>query len=849
MKEKGYELFEKKHIIVQDLFSDISNNFTYEFWIKPYVPIQIPPESISGVYGLIGQQWVIAPGHGGNDGNKAGVGVSVGLNGIAVFEHCHNHLPAILVYPTEITDWTHIGIVFKNKTPFLYINGIFIKNGLTSNKEDLFPSGVFGALKPHDHFKGDFNEIKIWNYSRIHSEIFYDMEKDLTGKEPGLLVNLTFNNGEIINKVKNFTNVKDIIVFPEGDGEDGVSIIIPVFNQWEYTYECLKSIHENTNGIKYEVIIGDDMSNDGTSEIHKFIHNVKVIKDGVNRGFLKNCNNAAKFASGKYLLFLNNDTKVQKNWLNYLVNLIETDESIGMVGSKLIHSNGRLQEAGSIIFNDGSCTGYGRGGDPDSPEYSYVREVHFCSGACILVKKDLFIKAGMFDEQFSPAYYEDVDLAMKIRELGYKVMFQPLARVIHHEFGSSTAAAAIQLQLRNKEKFQKKWGSQISSFQRSTDHKPGNYPIYNNKKLKILVIDDMIPATVLGSGFPRTFSILQCLVEIGMQVTYFPLSSSERIEPCTSILQQRGIEVMYDAKNKLNFPQFYMERKNLYDVIWISRPHNMNIIYDLIKIINNQQKIIYDCEALFSKRNILRIELEGKKISDDEKNRIISQEISLVNKADMVVTVSEQEKTFIQNYIKNPIMVIGHTVEVKPTPNPFENRNDILFVGGFLSSPSPNEDAIVYFVRNIYPLVYKKLKAKLWIVGTNNSIAVKKLASDNIIVTGQVDNLEDYYNKCRVFIIPTRYAAGIPLKALEAFSYGLPSIVTPLIADQLMVDQNVVLIGENPNDFAKKLIHCYRDKNIWNQLRVNELNYVGERCNRDSFKRKLLNLMNQVIKI
>nr|AAK27848.2 putative glycosyltransferase [Aneurinibacillus thermoaerophilus] len=183
-------------------------------------------------------------------------------------------------------------------------------------------------------------------------------------------------------------NVYEKIIFPKYE-KPLVSIVIPVYNKWEYTYSCLRSIFEHTQNVSYEIILADDMSSDGTVNASSIVENIKIIRDGVNRGFLLNCNNAAKYAEGKYLLFLNNDTNVQPDWLKHLVDLIERDETIGMVGSKLVYGDGRLQEAGGIIWDDASGWNYGRLDDPEKPEYNYVKEVDYISGASIMIRTSL----------------------------------------------------------------------------------------------------------------------------------------------------------------------------------------------------------------------------------------------------------------------------------------------------------------------------------------------------------------------------------------------------------------------------------------------------------------------------
>jgi len=627
-----------------------------------------------------------------------------------------------------------------------------------------------------------------------------------------------------------------------------VSIILVLFNKVEYTYQCLETIKANSD-LPYEIIIIDNASSDNTSELLDRIKYARIIRNAENIGFLRACNQGAGIANGEWLLFLNNDTQVMPALLSTLLRTTEKTEKCGAVGAKLIFPDGKLQEAGSIIWTDGSCLGYGRGDDPLKPEYSYVREVHYCSGACLFVKKDFFKEVGMFDEQFAPAYYEEADLCMKIREKGYKVIYQPSAILIHYEFGSSSSVSkAIDLQKINKQKFVKKWKNKLETYYSYTpDNIIFSRECHKNRKKRLLIIEDRVPDPCLGSGYPRTHCITEYLSDLGYGITLFPLQFPEKIEPVTYWLQQKGIEIIYGRKNtKINFKKFFKERKNYYDAIWINRPHNMEEVIDIIKRINPAQKVVYDAEALFSVREIMMWELEGVKLSAREKNKMIQEEIKLMSKADVIINVSENEHALVEKYNVDNVRVLGHSYNINPTPTLFDQRKDILFLGSFLTSPSPNEDAVQYFVNKIYPKVYKAINAKFFIVGTNYLDSIKRLESDNIIVTGRVDSLYSYFDKCRVFVVPTRYSAGIPLKLQECLSFGLPAVVTPITANQLGIEGNVVLIGDTADDFADKIIQCYTDNNIWQSLREKGLEYIKKECSPAIYKKKLNDIIGMV---
>lgn len=239
-----------------------------------------------------------------------------------------------------------------------------------------------------------------------------------------------------------------------------VSIIIPVYNQIAFTYNCLQSLSQNLpRYIAYEIILIDDNSNDQTYEfINSNTKGLIYLNNNNNRGFLYSCNRASSVAKGTYLCFLNNDTIVKEGWLENLLETFKNDDKVGCVGSKLIFPCGLLQEAGGIIYDDGTTERYGSLESPCNPEFNIPKEVDYCSGASILIKKKDFDKLGGFDQRYEPAYYEDTDLCLSLKRiLGKKVLYQPLSEIIHFE-NISAKKHSIQTQLTaNKMKFFKKW--------------------------------------------------------------------------------------------------------------------------------------------------------------------------------------------------------------------------------------------------------------------------------------------------------------------------------------------------------------------------------------------------------
>ncbi len=251
----------------------------------------------------------------------------------------------------------------------------------------------------------------------------------------------------------NFTDVEQPLV----------SIVIPVYNHLEYTVCCLASILRHVPQCSFEVIIVDDGSHDETPNILPDVQNIRYCRNETNVGFLRSCNRGATLARGQYLLFLNNDTQVLEGWLDELVNTFQEQSDVGLVGSKLLYPNGVLQEAGAIIKPDGSAELVGLNGDPDRPEYNVVREVDYCSGACLLIKAELFKTLGGFDDIYAPCYCEDSDLAFRVRKMGKRVFYQPRSVVVHHLSVSTNDSrhAKMPLIAKNSRIFVQRWSDEL----------------------------------------------------------------------------------------------------------------------------------------------------------------------------------------------------------------------------------------------------------------------------------------------------------------------------------------------------------------------------------------------------
>lgn len=253
---------------------------------------------------------------------------------------------------------------------------------------------------------------------------------------------------------------------PEAPPLPTASIVIPSYNGIALTEACLKALAETLpRDFSGEIIVVDDCSTDDTearlSRLADGHPSLKVLRNPENCGFLVTCNNGAAAATGDIVILLNNDTLPQHGWLQPLLRIFRDRSDAGAVGGKLVYPDGRLQEAGGIVFADASAANFGKGDyELDAPLYNYVREVDYVTGALIATPRKLFNELGGLDTRYRPIYYEETDYCFRLREKGYKVYYQPESVVIHLEgvtCGTDPGSGQKRHQVVNREKFRERW--------------------------------------------------------------------------------------------------------------------------------------------------------------------------------------------------------------------------------------------------------------------------------------------------------------------------------------------------------------------------------------------------------
>jgi GT2 family glycosyltransferase len=624
-----------------------------------------------------------------------------------------------------------------------------------------------------------------------------------------------------------------------------VSIIVPAMNKFEITYHCIASLILAYNKTPFEVILVDDASTDETAVAEEVIENLIVVRNEENLGFVRSNNLAVSRARGEYICLLNNDTEVTPVWLDEALDMFSIYNNVGAVGCKLVYPDGVLQEAGGLVWGNGAPWNYGKNKNASHPGYNYARNADYLSAAALFVSKHVWDEVGGFSEEFVPAYYEDTDLAFKIRESGYRTLYCPTSVVVHFEGksnGTSTKEGVKQYQDVNSKKFRSKW---FKAYKNHGEH--GTDPhleVDRDSDFRVLVLDADTPRRNRDAGSYAAFQEMKLMMELGCKLTFIP-SNFAHMGVHTEYLQKLGVECIYYPFYQ-SVRQFLSLRGEEFDAVFVTRykvaANNIRDIRELTdaRIIFNNADLHFlrEVRENIQKRNL---DFTGPLVTRDE-------ELEVIEQVDVAVCYTEAEKAVITSHVmkEENILRCPWVVKTASEVPSFASRQNIAFLGGYRHKP--NVEAVEYFCTNVMPRLRKKLPEVVFhVYGSHMPDEFRRYESDNVKMIGYVENVEDVHNTARLFVSPLLSGAGLKGKVIECMAAGLPSVISPVSAEGTgLVHSQSAFIPDTVDEWCEYVYTLYTDEALWNKVSENALSLAESLYSPCEGARKMKKILDRV---
>ncbi len=631
------------------------------------------------------------------------------------------------------------------------------------------------------------------------------------------------------------------LVFPEVQ-KPLVSIIIPVSDgagraDCPEVYRCLRAVFSNTDYVPYEVIVADSSRTAVLSEIQEVVSGIWVIRQKPDTGYLKSCNLAVREARGSYVVFLHYGVQVQLNWLYPLVQCMERRKA-GLAGGKLIGLDGRLWEAGGIVWNRAQLQSYGRGKNPDLSDYTYLREVDFISGGVVMAEKKLWEEIGGLEESYGSVAYACADLAFSVRKKGKPVLYQPECIAAYGK-GSLDGCGETEREEKDRDRFLEKWGRELAGQYPEGKHILAACERKQERKT-VVFVSERIPAYDKDAGSRTLDFYIQEFLSRGYLVKFIPENFTAE-EPYTHRLEQMGVEVLAGKHyQKAVMHWIYRYHKDL-EFAFLNYPNASMKYIEVFRKLGIP--VMYYGVDLHYLRLRREYELLGHPYLEEEARSFYEKEAWLITHSDVVyypsaVETQIVEQEFHQTNVRQLMINIYDSSRIQNRYVPGE-RTGIMFVGGYRHAP--NVDAVLWFGKQIFPEIYRELKIPFYIIGGDMPAEIRSMEAEGTEKLGALTDreLEEMYQKVRMVVVPLRYGAGIKGKVIEALYQGVPVVTTTIGMEGIPNEGGAAAVADDERSFAGQVIALYRAEDTLKQMSLKGQEIIKKYYSRDAAWEKI----------
>jgi glycosyltransferase involved in cell wall biosynthesis len=587
----------------------------------------------------------------------------------------------------------------------------------------------------------------------------------------------------------------------EGDGLDAaaprVSLILPPRPQAAIA-PVVEALRRSAAGIGFEVLLPCPR---GVAP-PPLLSGVRVFAADEGAGPTSLCNAAAALARGDFIALWDGLSLPLPGWLAALeACFTEREGIVGMAGAMLLDPAGRILAAGAAVGPDARLIPRGAGAVPDHPDYAYVAEVGAIPPGCVMVPTALWRRLGALDDGFEALGPALTDLALRVAEAGSAVLCTPFARLRAAAPAADDWAEA-----------QGRWRLRRQRPGLATFAPPRAAPP------RALFVDHFVPTPDRDSGSADLHGFLRIFVGLGFETTLIPVNDLDRADRYVDDLRRRGVRVAAGGFYR-SLGDFLARETAPFDLFMVYRATLAEApLFDALRRHSPQARLVFNTVDL----HFLRLEREAALARSpallDEAFRMQQRESAAILRADCTILLSPAEERLVATLMPDArTRVIPIVRDIPGCAASFAERRGVLFVGSFRHRP--NVDAIVAFVRDVWPLVRRRLDVKLTVVGAEPPPEVRALASDDIVIAGHRPDLDTLLGACRLTVAPLRFGAGLKGKIVSSLAAGVPCVATPLAAEGMgLIDGEHACLASMPSEFAAGVIDLHEDAQLWERL-------------------------------